>query len=191
MTNSSCFASQRDGSINRSRKKVWRNKRSSLRKCAFGVDFGFGKRQIGHFHEVNSIRLPITSLPAYALLTIVCFFSALPESTVVLTAGEKSSSPLPARIWSRIRECHEILDLVGPSLHSRRVLHAPFVALSRTIHGTIALIFPSPRDLLKATAIAEAVRTRRDHLSRRTPFKAIRSITRRVKRAELAYFQTK
>jgi len=92
MTNSSCFASQRDGSINRSRKKVWRNKRSSLRKC---VDFGFRKRQIGHFHEVNSIRLPITSLPAYGLLTTVCFFSALPESTVVLAAKEKSSSPSP------------------------------------------------------------------------------------------------
>lgn len=59
-----------------------------------GGDFGFGKRQTGHFHDANSIRLPITSLPAYVLLTIVCFFSALPKSTVV-PLPEKSL-PVPS-----------------------------------------------------------------------------------------------
>lgn len=152
-----------------------------------GSDFDFGKRQIGHFHEVNSIRLPITSSLAYALLTNVCFLQTQSwyriKSLLALFSGQKS------RESEEIR--HEILDLVGPSLHSRRILHAPFVALSRrTIHGTIALIFPSPRGCLRATAIAEAVRTRRDHLFRRILFKAIRSIARRVKRSELAYFQT-
>jgi len=93
--NSTCSASRRDGSINRPRKKVRRSKRSSLRKYTSGaaVISVFESVKSGHFHEVESIRLPITSLPAYALLTIVCFVSALLETRPSRTThGEKSSS---------------------------------------------------------------------------------------------------
>lgn len=149
-----------------------------------GGDFGFGKRQIGHFHGANTIRLPITSFARLRSINYCLFLSlfqsprySLPEDTLGIPSQN---------LLAKIRGCHEILDLVGPS--SRRILHAPFVALSRTIHGmTIALIFPSPRDFLGATAIAGAIRTRRNHLSRRTPFRAIRSIARRVKRISLFF----
>lgn len=97
MVNSSCSASRRDDSINRPRKKVQKKQKRLVTEVRLrrGDDFGFGKRQTGHFHDANSIRLPITSLPAYALLTIVCFFSALSESTVV-PLPEKSL-PVPHR----------------------------------------------------------------------------------------------
>jgi len=146
----------------------------------------------GHFHEVKSIRLPITSLPAYALLTIVCFFSALLEirSRRKIPLPEKNLPVFSARNWSRIRERHEILDLVGLSLHSRRILHAPFVALQRMIHKTIVLIFLSPRDFLRATAIS-LKRFVRVAITYPEEFKAIRLIARRVKRSKLAYLQTK
>lgn len=69
----------------------------------------------------------------------------------------------PPRVGSSDR--HEIRDLeIGPSLHSRRILHAPFVTPSRTVSGEIAPILPAPGALLGATAIAEeALPTRRDH----------------------------
>lgn len=189
--NSSYSASRRDGSINRPRKKVRRSKRSSLRKCTSGAAMISVLESVksGHFHEVKSIRLPITSLPAYALLTIVCFFSALLEM-IVIPLPEKSLSVSSARNWSWIRGRHEILDLVGPSLHSRRILHAPFVALQRMIHKTIVLIFLSPRDFLRATAIS-LKRFVRVAITYPEEFKAIRLIARRVKRSKLAYLQTK
>lgn len=55
-----------------------------------------------------------------------------------------------------LRKCHEIL--VGPPSQSRRILHAPFVAMSRIINRKIALIFSSLR-FVRATAIAEASRS--------------------------------
>lgn len=63
-------------------------------------------------------------------------------------------------------ERHEILDLVGPSLHSRRILHASFVESLRIISGKTTLILHwPPRSFPRAMAIADAVRTQHDHLT--------------------------
>lgn len=156
MASSSCFASRRDGSINRARKKVRRSKRSSLRKCAPPARrwFRFWKASNrplsqGELYSPANNKFARPRSINYCLFLIPLF-----QSRPRYPLPEKSPLVPPAR--TRLQERHEILDLVGLSLHSRRILHAPFVALWRTIHGTIALIFLSPRDLFRATAIAEA-----------------------------------
>lgn len=100
--------------------------------------------------KLYSIRFPtracLRSINNYILF--VFFLSrVLPESSAVPVSGKSLAG------YESLRKCHEIL--VGPPSQSRRILHAPFVALSRIINRKIALIFSSLR-FVKATAIAEA-----------------------------------
>lgn len=120
----------------------------------------------------------------------ILFVSQQEHVNILLITIVRFSFPVLPRYQSRERvsgyksprKCHEIL--VGPPSQSRRILHAPFIALSRIINRKIALIFSSLR-FVKATAIAEASRSL---ISWKTRCKVVWSSARRVKWNELPLY---
>jgi len=120
-------------------------------------DFGFGKFRDRGSTFTDSILW--TRLPVGAFL---CYVNGYCSSFCCCPAGSAVTPPLSGetfRIHDR-RESekrHEILDLVGPPLHSRRILQVPLVVSSRAISGKTALISRSPpRSFPRVTAIADA-----------------------------------